>query len=84
VPQNLPPDDRDWYGRLWLTHRDLTDSRVNAFVDWLPARPGSFEYLARATSVGRFVVPSATAQKMYDPDVQGRTALQMFEVVARQ
>ncbi|MEO8180887.1 MAG: MG2 domain-containing protein [Deltaproteobacteria bacterium] len=83
VPNNLPPDDPDWRSRLWLTHRDLTDSRVNAFVDWLPARPGSFEYLARATSVGKFVVPSATAQKMYDPDVQGRTALRRFEVVAR-
>jgi uncharacterized protein YfaS (alpha-2-macroglobulin family) len=57
---------------------------VNAFVDWMPGQTGSFEYLARATSVGRFVVPSATAQKMYDPDVNGRTALRSFEVVARQ
>jgi len=84
VPVTLEPDDPEWEGRLWLTHRDLGDDRVNAFVDWLPARPGSFEYLARATSVGRFVVPSASAQKMYDPDVNGRTALRSFEVVARQ
>lgn len=83
VPNNLPQDDPDWYHRLWLTHRELGDERVDAFVDWLPARPGSFEYLTRATSVGTFVVPAATAEKMYDPDVNGRTALRNFEVVAR-
>ncbi len=84
VPHNLPPDDRSWYDRLWLTHRELGDERVDAFVDWMPARSGSFEYLARATSVGTFVVPAATAEKMYDPDVNGRTALRSFEIVARQ
>lgn len=84
VPQNLSPDDRDWYNRLWLTHRELGDERVDAFVDWLPPRPGSFEYLARATTVGTFVVPAATAEEMYDPDVSGRTGLRSFEVVARQ
>jgi uncharacterized protein YfaS (alpha-2-macroglobulin family) len=84
VPHNLPPDDRSWYDRLWLTHRELLDERVDAFVDWMPARSGSFEYLARATSVGTFVVPAATAEKMYDPDVKGRTALRSFEIVARQ
>jgi len=83
VPHNLPPDDRSWYDRLWLTHRELLDERVDAFVDWMPARSGSFEYLARATSVGTFVVPAATAEKMYDPDVNGRTALRSFEIVAR-
>jgi hypothetical protein len=84
VPHNLPPDDRSWYDRLWLTHRELGDERVDAFIDWMPARSGSFEYLARATSVGTFVVPAATAEKMYDPDVNGRTALRSFEIVARQ
>ncbi len=83
VPKNLTPDDPDWRSRLWVTHRELSDDRVDAFVDWLPARPGNFEYLARATTVGRFVVPAATAEKMYDPDVRARTALGTFEVVAR-
>lgn len=83
VPNNLPQDDPDWYHRLWLSHRELGDERVDAFVEWLPARSGSFEYLTRATSVGKFVVPAATAEKMYDPDVSGRTALRSFEVVAR-
>jgi alpha-2-macroglobulin len=83
VPNNLPQDDPDWYNRLWLTHRELGDERVDAFVDWLAARPGSFEYLARATTVGQFQVPAASAQKMYDPDVNARTALRRFEVVAR-
>jgi uncharacterized protein YfaS (alpha-2-macroglobulin family) len=83
VPNNLPPDDPEWYNRLWLTQRELGDERVDAFMDWLAPRPGSFEYLARATTVGTFQVPAATAQKMYDPDVNGRTALRRFEVVAR-
>jgi uncharacterized protein YfaS (alpha-2-macroglobulin family) len=83
VPNNLPRDAPDWYNRLWLTHRELGDDRVDAFVDWLPPRPGSFEYLARATTVGVFQVPAAAAEKMYDPDVFGRTELRRFEVVAR-
>jgi len=83
VPNNLPQDAPDSYHGLWLTHPELGDERVDAFVDWLPARPGSFEYLTRATSVGTFVVPAATAEKMYDPDVKGRTGLRTFEVVSR-
>jgi len=83
VPNNLPRDDPDWYGRLWLTQRELGDERVDAFMDWLAPHPGAFEYLARATTVGVFQVPAATARKMYDPDVNGRTALRRFEVVAR-
>jgi uncharacterized protein YfaS (alpha-2-macroglobulin family) len=80
----VKPDDPAFERRLWLTHRELGDQRVDAFVDWLPGRLGSFEYLTRATTVGSFVLPAATAQKMYDPDVNGRTALGRFEVVARQ
>lgn len=83
APNNLPKDDPDWYHRLWLTHRELRDERVDAFVNWLPARPGTFEYLTRATSVGTFVVPAATAEAMYDPDVNGRTEPRTFEIVAR-
>ena len=83
VPNNLPRDDPDWYGRLWLTQRELGDERVDAFMDWLAPHPGSFEYLARATTVGTFQVPAASARKMYDPDVNGRTALRRFEVAAR-
>jgi uncharacterized protein YfaS (alpha-2-macroglobulin family) len=83
VPQHLDPNDPEWYDRLWLTHRELLDERVDAFMDWMAARPGKFEYLARATTVGKFVLPAATVQKMYDPDVKARTALSSFEVVAR-
>jgi uncharacterized protein YfaS (alpha-2-macroglobulin family) len=83
APSTLPKDDPDWSKRLWLVHRELHDERVDAFANWMEARPSSFEYLARATTVGRFVLPAATVEEMYDPDVNARTPLGSFEVVPR-
>jgi uncharacterized protein YfaS (alpha-2-macroglobulin family) len=83
APSYATENDGDWYKRLWVTHRELGEERVDAFMDWVTSGSRSFEYLARATTVGKFVVPAATAAQMYDPDVQARTASSIFEVIPR-
>ena len=39
-----------------------------------------YRYLARASSLGRFVVPPARAEEMYQPELFGRTRASRFEV----
>ena len=63
-----------------LTHRELHDDRVLFFVDHLPPGIYHYGYLARATSVGHFVVPSTRAFAMYTPEAFGRTAATALEV----
>jgi uncharacterized protein YfaS (alpha-2-macroglobulin family) len=57
-----------------VTHRDLRDDRVVTFFDALPAGQHRTSYVLRVISGGRFVVPPAKAECMYEPDVFGRTA----------
>jgi uncharacterized protein YfaS (alpha-2-macroglobulin family) len=60
--------------------RELRDDRALFFVDDLPAGMVHFRYLARATSVGRFVVPPTKTEEMYEPETFGRTAASLIEV----
>lgn len=62
-------------------HRELRDDRVLTFLPHLEPGLYHFRYLARATVVGRYVVPPTSAECMYSPDVQGRTAAGAFDVV---
>ncbi len=75
-------DPDAWRDRLWSGYRELRDERVSTFSDWV-YREGRFnvEYLARATTVGTFVVPSATVEEMYEPEVRGRVALGQLRIV---
>jgi hypothetical protein len=61
-------------------HQELRDDRALFFVDDMPAGMFHFRYLARATAIGRFVVPPTKAEAMYEPDVFGRTAADVVEV----
>jgi uncharacterized protein YfaS (alpha-2-macroglobulin family) len=63
-----------WY------RRELRDDRVLFFVDQMPAGLYHYRYLARATTLGRFVVPPTRAEEMYQPEVFGRTAASTLEV----
>jgi uncharacterized protein YfaS (alpha-2-macroglobulin family) len=63
-----------WY------RRELRDDRVLFFVDEMPAGLYHYRYLARATTLGRFVVPPTRAEEMYQPEVFGRTAAHTLEV----
>ena len=42
--------------------------------------PASFDYLARATTAGTFVVPGTSAEEMYQPEIAARTAPGTFVV----
>jgi len=53
--------------------RELRDDRVVFFVDHMPAGMFRYRYLARATTLGAFVLPPTRAEEMYSPEVFGRT-----------
>jgi hypothetical protein len=64
-------------------HREIRDDRVQLFADVLPPGEYRYVYLARATTAGRFVVPPARVEQMYEPEVFGRTGATTFTVAAR-
>ena len=65
-------DDEDGGG--WASYtKEIRDDRVLFFIDELPAGVYRYRYLARATSIGSFVVPPTKAEEMYTPEVFGRT-----------
>ena len=53
---------------------EVRDDRVVFFAESLPAGVHHYRYLARATTLGRFVLPPTRAEEMYEPEVFGRTA----------
>ncbi len=71
---------RGW-GSAWY-HREMHDDRVLTFVEHMPAGMYHYRYLARATTVGRFLVPPTKAECMYDPGVFGRNAASELQVTA--
>lgn len=62
-------------------HREHKDDRVLTFVAHLDPGLYHFRYLARATSAGTFVLPPASVEAMYQPEISGRTAASTVEVV---
>jgi hypothetical protein len=78
-------DDARASGRGWAEafyHREMHDDRVLTFVEHMPAGMYHYRYLARATTVGRFLVPPTKAECMYDPGVFGRNAASELQVTA--
>jgi hypothetical protein len=62
-----------WYGP-WYEHQNLRDERVEAFASMLWEGVHEYEYVARATTPGNFVVPPTKAEEMYMPETFGRGA----------
>jgi alpha-2-macroglobulin len=60
--------------------REMRDDRVLVFIDRLYPGPASFDYLARATTAGTFVVAGTSAEEMYQPEIAARTAPGTFVV----
>ncbi len=56
----------------WFVHYNLRDDRAEAFATSLRAGVYRFDYLARATTKGRFVAPAPKAEEMYAPETYGR------------
>jgi uncharacterized protein YfaS (alpha-2-macroglobulin family) len=72
-----PRDVDDWWRPSF---RETRDDRVLVFIDNLYPGPASFNYLARATTAGTFVVPGTTAEEMYEPEIAARLAPGTFVV----
>lgn len=63
--------------------REIRDDRVLFFVDRMGAGMFHYRYLARATSVGAFVLPPTKVEEMYTPEVFGRTGADVIRVSPR-
>jgi len=57
----------------WYEHQNLRDERAEAFTPLLWEGVYQYDYVARATTPGRFIVPPAKAEDMYLPEVFGRS-----------
>ena len=62
-----------WYGP-WYEHQNLRDERAEAFTQLLYEGVHKYDYVARATTPGTFVVPPPKAEEMYMPETFGRGA----------
>src|SRR5262249_25010648 len=60
-----------WYGP-WYEHQNMRDERVEAFASMLWEGVHTYNYVARATTPGNFVVPPTKAEEMYMPETFGR------------
>lgn len=75
APQHTPPAGRRWWWNpWWYEHQNLRDERVEAFSQWVCYGVHDYDYYARATTPGNFVVPPAKAEEMYHPETFGRSA----------
>jgi uncharacterized protein YfaS (alpha-2-macroglobulin family) len=62
-----------WMG-TWYEHQNMRDERVEAFTSLLWEGVYNYQYVARATTPGTFVVPPTRAEEMYAPETFGRSA----------
>jgi uncharacterized protein YfaS (alpha-2-macroglobulin family) len=63
-----------WWSRTWYEHQNMRDERVEAFTSLLWEGVYDYNYVARATTPGNFVVPPTKAEEMYMPETFGRSA----------
>ncbi|KAG2374813.1 hypothetical protein C9374_010557 [Naegleria lovaniensis] len=69
-----------WWTRPWYEHCNIRDERVETFASLLSEGIHEFNYVARATSVGSFVIPPAKVEEMYCPELFGRSGTLFAEV----
>jgi uncharacterized protein YfaS (alpha-2-macroglobulin family) len=67
-----------WRG---FNHFEMRDDRVLLFADSLSAGVHSHRYLARAVSLGHFIMPGTSAGEMYAPEVFGRSPEKTIRLV---
>lgn len=77
-------DDDAWAGAPWtpFQHVERRDDRAVFFADVLPPGVHTASVVARATTIGTFVLKPATAEEMYAPEVFGRSDGGRFVVLA--
>ena len=69
-----------WYRQYWFEHQNFRDERAEAFTSLLWEGVYNYNYVARATTPGQFVVPPAKAEEMYHPETFGRTGTDFVRV----
>lgn len=70
-----------WWNPLWyFNHIEFRDDSVFLFADYLPAGVYEYEYLARATTPGKFKYRPSRAWEMYFPETFGQTEGEWFEI----
>ncbi|MCZ7668761.1 MAG: hypothetical protein M5U34_16965 [Chloroflexi bacterium] len=78
VSQSVPggsgaPSPYWWWG-TWYDHQNMRDERLEAFSTLLWEGVYDYDYVARATTPGTFVVPPTKAEEMYAPETFGRSS----------
>ena len=70
------PEDDEGTGRprFWYDHQEIWPDRVAVYIDYLPPGVYTFNYLARAATIGRYLTPGPRAEEMYAPENAGRGA----------
>jgi len=65
------------YWRWWRWNpwdfEEMRDDRVQVFCDRMTGGVYEYTYVARATTIGEFVVPPTRAEEMYEPETFGRS-----------
>jgi len=76
-------EENPWAFSFWspFTHVERRDAKVVVFADHLPPGIHVTSFVARATTPGQFILAPARGELMYEPEVFGRSAGGMFEVV---
>jgi uncharacterized protein YfaS (alpha-2-macroglobulin family) len=69
-----------WWYWQWFNHQNLRDDRAEAFATYLPGGTYEYTYVARATTLGEFVVPPTRAEEIFAPEVFGRSASDIVTV----
>jgi len=67
-------ENRDPKLNLWYIHQNIRDERVEVFARGISVGTYTYEYTARATTIGQFIAPPAKAEEMYTPDVVGHSS----------
>ncbi len=62
-----------WWAGPWYEHEAFRDHQVEVFTGRLSAGIHRYDYVARATTRGTFIVPPAKAEEMYHPEIFGRS-----------
>ena len=84
LPDTKETIERDtpfWWWGPWYEHANLRDERAEAFSTLVPCGVYEYNFVARATTEGTFIVPPAKAEEMYSPEVFGRSASDKVVVV---
>ena len=63
-----------WWASTWYEHQNMRDERVEAFASELWEGVHPYDYVARATTRGTYIVPPPKAEEMYMPETFGRGA----------